>query len=121
MIMLVKLLGIVIVILTVTFIVKPEIMKQYMAFWKDKKKLYMGGGISILLGILLLLAAPQCTLPLVVTIVGIWAVVKGILIFALGPQKMISWMDTLSGKPVGILRLLVSISLAIGILLIYSA
>ena len=119
--MLVKLLGVVIVILTVSFIVKPELIKQYMAFWKDKKRLNMGGGISILLGILLLLAASQCTLPLVVTIGGIWAFIKGILIFVLGPQKMISWMDTLASKPVGVLRLLISISLAVGILLIYSA
>ena len=122
MVILVKFLGIFIVIMAASYIVKPEIMKQYLAFWtKDNSRIYAGGLLAILIGIVLLIGASQCALPTIVVIIGILSLVKGVVLFTPANQKLMSWANNLMKKPLTVQRLIALMSLTVGILLISAA
>ena len=121
MLILVKLLGIVIVAMGVIFLINPTAFKQYVAFWRQRKSLLIGGILSLLFGVVLLLAASECRLAGVIIVFGIWAIIKGILLFTLGQKRINAYLNWWIEKPFSIVRLLGLIALAFGALLIYSA
>lgn len=121
MVILVKLFGLIIVVLGVIFMIRPDAMKKYIAFWVKGKRLYAGGILSILIGIIALLAASQCKLVWFVVLIGILALIKGVLLFALGPEKWISKLNWWTTRSPAFLRLYSLMPITIGILLIYSA
>ena len=120
MAILVRLLGIAIVVVGVVFLVSPKLLKQYIAFWRGQKRLYIGGILSLLFGIIFLLAASQCKLAGVIIIFGIWGIVKGVLLFALGQKRLNAYLDWWLKRSPSVTRLLGLITLAIGALIIYS-
>ena len=121
MAILVKLLGIVLVAFGAVYFAKPDIMKQYIAFWKKGKRLYAGAAASLLIGIILLLAASQCAVSWFVTAFGILALIKGIFLFVLKPEKVMPMMEWWLQKPVAFLRGHAIMAIVIGVLLIYCA
>lgn len=121
MVILVKLLGIVIVVMGFIFLINPTAFKQYAAFWRQRKRLLMGGILSLLFGVILLLAASGCRLRGVIIVFGVWAIIKGILLFTLGQKRLNTYLNWWIEKPLSIIRLLGLIALAMGILLIYAA
>ena len=121
MVVLVKLLGVAMVVLGVIFLTSPRAIKKYMAFWAKGKRAYAGGVLSILIGILLLAVAVQCRVPWFVVLLGIWAVIKGIFLFTLGPEKITSQLKWWAARPLVILRIVALLALTFGTLLICSA
>lgn len=121
MLILVKLFGIVLVALGVIFLINPEVIKKYAAFWTKGKRIYMGGILSLLIGIIFLLVASQTRLTWFVALFGILALIKGILLFVLGPAKIIAMINWWQARPPLVLRLYAFLVLALGVLLIYSA
>ncbi len=118
---LVKLLGIFIVGFGVAYFIKPGIIKQYMAFWKSKKRLYLGAALALLIGIIFLLAASQCKWQGFIVVFGILSIIKGIWLFVISQNKAISILDWWAKRPVGFLRGHAVLAIIIGILLIYAA
>ena len=121
MVILVRLFGIAIVVMGIIFLANPKALKQYMAFWKQQKRLYIGGILSLLFGVIFLLAALQCRLVWVIVIFGIWALIKGVLLLTLGQKRLNAYLDWWLGRPISIARLLGIMALALGVLIIYSA
>ena len=121
MVILVKLFGIAIVVMGGIFLVKPEIMKQYIAFWRQQKSLFIGAILSLLFGVIFLLAAPQCRLTGFIIVFGIWGIIKGVLLLTLGQNKINTYLDWWLKKPISTIRVLGLFALAIGALFSYSA
>ena len=121
MLILVRLIGIVVIGMGIIFLINPKLYKQYIAFWEKGRRLYIGGILGILLGVILLLAASQCRLVGVIVTLGIITLAKGILILALGPERMKSMLRWWQRRPLLVLRLLTPIAIAVGALLLYSA
>jgi len=121
MVLLVKLLGIVIVVFCAVFISKPEAIKKYFDFWMKGSRFKVGAIISAAIGILLLRASRLCSIGWIVAVIGIISIAKGVMLWSLGPQKMQKKVGAIMKLPAQKQRLLMLISLAIGILLIYSA
>jgi len=121
MLIFVKLFGVVIACMGIIFLINPKALKQYISFWKQGKRLRMGGIISIPFGIVLLIAAPQCRLTGFITVLGIWSIIKGVLLLTLSQKKMNAYLDWWLKKPILVIRFLFIIMLAFGLLLIYSA
>ena len=121
MVALVKFIGIVMVVAGAIYLVQPEVMKKVMFFWIKGKWIYLGGVLSILIGIIFLLVARRCTLPGFVFLMGILSLIKGAVAFALGPKKIVPLIEKLSEGSLATLRILAAISLGLGVLLIYSA
>jgi len=121
MVMLVRLFGILIVFIGFLFLINTQSFKQYILFWKQGKRLQIGGVVAILFGALFLAAAPQCRIVWVITILGIWSVIKGILLFVLNQKKLYSYIDWWQGTSALVTRILAVIAIVFGALLIYSA
>lgn len=121
MVMLVKFLGTIIVVFGVVYLLNPNIIKPYIAFWKRGKRLYMGGALSLLIGIILLLAAPQCRINWFIAAFGILALIKGVALLVIKQEKAVSMINWWAERPVGFLRGHALFALAVGALLIYCA
>ncbi len=121
MVALIKLFGIVIVIMGVAFMLRPELLKQYLLFWTQNKKLYLGAIISAVAGAVLLSGAPQCRIAWIVTVAGIWGILKGVLILILGKEKMISTIKWWHKRPAKTVRAMATGAVAIGSLIIFAA
>jgi len=120
MVALVKFLGIFIACFGAAYFINPGMIKQYMAFWKKGKRLYMGGALSLLIGIILLLAASQCRWRGLIVAFGILSVAKGIWLVITPPEKLISMLDWWAKRPITFLRVHALFAVIIGVLLIYS-
>ena len=119
MVMLVKLLGVVIVVMGLIFGIKPEIFQRYVKFWNSRKRIVAGGFISLLFGIIFLLAASSCRVPAVIIIFGIWAIIKGIILFVITEKKLNAYLEWWLKKPLSVIRIVGIISLVFGILIIW--
>jgi len=121
MAMLIRLLGAVVVVMGLIFGIKPEIFQKYVKFWNSRKRIVIGGIISFLFGVVFLLSASRCRVPAVITILGIWAIIKGIILFVLKERRLSTYLEWWSKKPLSVMRLIGIISLAFGILVIWCA
>ncbi|MBN2121201.1 MAG: hypothetical protein JW734_09150 [Candidatus Omnitrophica bacterium] len=120
MVGLVKLMGIIMVGYGIAYLVKPSVARKIIRFWEKKKRLYWGGVLSILIGIVFLMAAPYCGVSWYVILMGILALVKGVVIFVAKDKEILSWMDKVAKLEAKNLRLLSLITVGLGVLLIYS-
>lgn len=118
--MVVKLIGVLVVVLSIVFLLNPKALRQYFAICQKGKKLYVGAVIRVLVGLLLLLGASQCRLPGIIIAFGILAIVKAGLIFVLGLDKIKSMLKSWQEKPDLILRLMSFLTIFIGALILYS-
>ena len=116
----VKLIGILMVALGVIFFIKPNTIKKAADFFAKESRLYIGSVLNIFVGIMLIGAASQCAVSWIVALFGILCLVKGVLIFVLGKQKIKSLLDMATKKPNNTLRLLSIVHFFLGVLLIYS-
>lgn len=121
MVGIVKLVGILVVVMGAIFLVKPATIKKITRFWLKDKRLYVGAVLNIFIGIILLVTASKCAIPWIVVIIGIWSLLKGMLLFVMGPKKISSLLDGLVQKPVNTLRIFAVIALCVGVLIIYAA
>lgn len=118
MIFLAKLIALFVIILGILFLINPKYIKSYIAYWE--KRIYALGAIRLLLGIILIAAAPQCRWSGMVLFLGILIFVGGILIFTLGKDKMQAWINWWNEKPPHVMRLLFMTTIGFGLLLLYS-
>ena len=121
MVILARLIGIIFMAAGIIILLRPEALKQLLAFMAEEKRVYIIGCARIVVGTILLIAAPQCKITWVVAAIGVVAVVLGILIFVLGAEKIKGIIKMWQGKPTMTARLLSLAPIIIGILLISCA
>ena len=121
MVIFVKIVGILILVLSIMGIIYPDAMKKVALFFVEGKRLYIVGVIRIIIGICLLLAASQAKIPIIILILGIIILVAGIFCFLIGPEKMKPKINAIMEKSANIRRLLAVIAFIIGALMVYSA
>ncbi len=121
MLIAVRVVGVLIVGMGVAFLLKPKLYKQYVAFWQPGKRLYLGAILAILIGVVFLLAATQCRLVGFIIGLGILCLVKGVMLFTLGREKIESILKWYQARSLLVLRFIGLIAIAFGALLIYSA
>ena len=114
-------LGIIFVLISVIYQLKPGVMKSMMEFFKQGKRLYFAGGIRFVLAITFLLGARECDITWVIVVLGILFMIGGLLIFMLGLERLKSIIDWWQKQPVLFLRLIALIVLAVGAIVIYCA
>lgn len=119
MVIVVKLFGLIIAVFGVIYLLKPNIMKNYAAFWGIGKRIYAGAALAFIFGVIFLLAAPQSAATGLVTALGILSVIKGILLSVLKPEKGIAMINWWVERPLGFLRIHALFALVLGLLLIY--
>ena len=117
----VRIIGVVFVFITIIYLLKPDIMKRLMEFFKQGRRIYFAALVRFALAIVFLFAARQCRWFLVIFAFGVLFIISGSLIFILGPEKVKSYINWWQKRPPLLLRVMALIGLAIGALIIYSA
>ena len=91
-----------------------------MGFWRPIKRIYLGGALSLVLGIVFLLAASQCRWREFIIAFGILLLARGIFVLVIGQKKVISVLDWWTKRPITFLRGYAVFAITLGVLLIYS-
>ena len=121
MVALVKFFGLIITIMGIVFMLSSDALKKYIGFWRGRKRLIQGGVLSLVFGVVFLLAAPQCRLRGLVTVFGIWAIIKGMLLFTIPQEKINAYFDWWMKKPDSFIRFFGIFAIVLGVLFIYAA
>ncbi len=114
-------LGIVFAVVGIVYFLKPNVMKWLMEFFKKGKRIYFSGLIRFTLAIVFFVGARECKHPWVIFAFGLLFIIGGLLVFALGPEKIRRILEWYQKQPVLIFRVIAVIVLAIGLIIIFSA
>ena len=117
----VKIIGIVFVFIAVVYLLRPDILKYLMEFFKKGRRIYFAGLLRFVLAVVFLLAANDCRIPWVIITFGILFIISGLLVFTLGLEKLKAMINWCQKQPALILRFIAIIALAIGAVIIYCA
>lgn len=120
MLFLAKTIGILILVSGVIFLINPKLMNPYIAFWEKGNRYYFGGVIRIVFGAILLFAASDSSIPVILVILGLLMLAGGIALFVMGLekfQKIIVWWKKQTET---FIRVWCGVVIAIGALIIYA-
>jgi len=117
----VQCLGVVKLLLRIVYLLKPDVMKWLMRFFKQGRRMYFAAVLRLVLAVIFLFAAHECDISWVIVTFGIIFIISALLIFALGAKRVKSILDWYQKQPALIFRVIALIVLAIGAIIIYSA
>ena len=117
----IKIIGILFVCIAVVYLIKPDVMKRLMEFFKQGKRLYFAGLIRFVLAVVFLLAARECKLFWVIFAFGILFIISGLLVFVIPLEKIKSYIGWWQKQSLILLRFLALLTLVIGAIIIYCA
>ncbi|MDD5439421.1 MAG: hypothetical protein PHS37_04465 [Candidatus Omnitrophica bacterium] len=121
MVFLVKLAGIAVCSVGVICFLKDALLTKALKFWQGKDKLRLLGLVRIVVGTLLIAASQGCQVPLVILLIGITAVVVGVLTIVRGvasAETVLSWWNK---RDMQTRRLVAIFIFLIGALIIFAA
>jgi uncharacterized protein YjeT (DUF2065 family) len=117
----IKIVGVLIILLGLLYIVKPQTMKSLLEFFKKGNRIYFAGLLRLVLAAVFLISATECHIPWVIIALGVLMMLGGLLVFVLGPNKIRPILEWWQRQSVILLRVLALIALAMGALVIYAA
>jgi len=117
----IKSLGMLFALMGIAYLLRPDIIKKLMGFFKKGKRIYLAGLIRFALAIVFLVAARECRYFWIIFASGIIFLVGGLLIFMLGPDKIRRIFDWYQNQPTLIFRVIAVVVLAFGAIIIFSA
>ena len=85
----VKIIGIIITLLGLVILISPATARVWLKSWGTGKLPALGVLINFLIGIFLIVFANECTIVWIPLFVGILSVVKGLVLSAYGPKRLI--------------------------------
>ncbi|MBL7187033.1 MAG: hypothetical protein ISS70_12000 [Phycisphaerae bacterium] len=117
----IKSVGIIITLMGVVYLLRPDLIKQLMNFFKKSRRIYLPGLLRLALAVVFFLGASECRYFWVIFASGMIFLTGGLLIFMLGPEKIRRMLDWYQEQPILIFRVIALIVLAFGAIIIYSA
>ncbi len=117
----IKSLGMLFTLMGIAYLLRPNIIKKLMGFFKKGKRIYFAGLIRFALAVVFFVAARECRYFWIIFASGIIFLTGGLLIFMLGPEKIRRILDWYEQQPALIFRVIALIVLAFGAIIIFSA
>ena len=117
----IKSLGMLFTLMGIVYLLRPDIIKKLMGFFKKGKRIYFAGLIRFVLAVVFLVAARECRYPWIIFASGIIFLMGGLLIFLLGPERIRRIFDWYEQQPAIIFQVIALVVLAFGIIIIFSA
>jgi len=121
LVIVIKSLGILFVLLGVAYLLRSDIIKGLMAFFKKGRRIYFAGVLRFALAVVFLTAAAECRIPVVIGALGIIFLLSGALIFLLGPERIRAILDWYEQQPVAIFNFIATVVVFVGAVIIFSA
>lgn len=110
----VALFGAFVVVIGVTGLVSPPRLAAFVGRWRSQMGLTFAAGIRLLLGIALLLAAPDSRAPLYLQVFGGLALVAAVALPLLGQRRFDALIDWWVAQAPATVRLWCLVALAVG-------
>ncbi|MHC4204460.1 MAG: hypothetical protein ACYSTT_07395 [Planctomycetota bacterium] len=117
----IKSLGMLFTLMGIVYLLRPDIIKKLMGFFKKGKRIYFAGLIRFVLAVVFLVAARECRYPWIIFASGIIFLMGGLLIFLLGPERIRRIFDWYEQQPAIIFQVIALVVLVFGIIIIFSA
>jgi hypothetical protein len=117
----IKSIGILIALMGIVYLIRPDIIKKLMNFFRKGKRIYFSGVLRLALSVVFLVGARECRYFTIIFASGIIFLAGVILIFLLGPEKIRKILDWYQEQPVLIFRIIAVIVLVFGVIIILSA
>jgi hypothetical protein len=96
------------------------LMRLVNSVWRSERGVYLAVAIRLILGVVLIVAAPSCRFPGVVRIIGIVSVVAALIIPFLGFERLRAIVDWWLSRPHGFVRAWALLAMALGGFLVYA-
>lgn len=116
LVLLAKLIGLVVAGFGLTIFASPKFTQKVFAFMREGKRIYWGGVVRCLVGLILLLSVSTSVLPVATVAVGLILFLSGIIVFACDLEKLKNLLNHYSELPVLVIRLLGLVAACFGIL-----
>ena len=120
-VLVIKSLGILFTLMGIAYLLRPEIIKKLMGFFKKGKRIYFPGLVRFVLAVVFLIAARECRYSLIIIASGLIFLTGGLLIFILGPKKIRRIFDWYEQQPDIIFQVIAVVVLVFGMIVIFSA
>ena len=117
----IKSFGMLFALMGIAYLLRPDIIKKLMGFFKKGKRIYFAGLIRFALAVVFFVAARECRYPWIIFASGIIFLISGLLIFMLGPEKIRRILDWYQDQPALIFRIIALVVLIFGVIIILSA
>ena len=112
--------GALIVLEAAVLVVRPDMYKKFVKFLTRDKLLYIPAAVAIVVGIVFLIFARECSIPWLIIVFGLIAAIKGVSIFVVKLDTLKETLNWLSERSNLSLRLLGILALVIGALILYA-
>jgi hypothetical protein len=117
-------LGIAFVFVGMLHLIRPDVSKRIIEFFKKGKRIYFAGLIRFTLAVIFLLGARDCRSEWgkwVIAGFGILFLISGLVVFMLGPKRLIPVLDWYQRQSSVVIRVIAVIILAVAVVIIRSA
>jgi hypothetical protein len=118
---LIKALGIFFVLIGIVYLLKPDIVKLLIEFFKKGNRIYIAGLVRLILAVIFLVGARECRHFLVIFGFGIILLLSALLIFVLGPKKLAPIFQWYQRQSIIFYRVISVIVVIVGAVIIFAA
>ena len=120
-VLVIKSLGILFALMGIAYLLRPDIIKKLMIFFKKGNRIYFAGMVRFALAIVFFVGARECRYFWIIFACGIIFLLSGLLIFMLGPEKIRRMFNWYQNQPNLFFRVIAVIVLIFGAIVILSA
>ncbi len=120
-VIIIKLLGIVVALMGVAYLLRPEIIKRLMGFFKKGNRMYFPGLVRLALAVVFFVGARECRCFWSIFGLGVLFLLSGLLIFVLGPAKIRALLEWYQKQPLVVFRVIAVVVTAVGVVIVFSA
>ena len=117
----IKSLGIVLALVAVVYMLRPDIAKKLMIFFQKGRRIYIDGIINFSLAVVFFAGARQCRYPWIIFVCGIIFLVESLLIFGLGIKEINFILDWSLEQSDGTFQFIGLLIGAMGAIVVFSA
>ena len=117
----IKSLGIILALIAIVYMLRPDIAKRLVTFFQKGGRIYFDGVINLALAVVFFIGARECRYPVVIYICGVVFMAEGLLIFSFGPEKTVPILEWSREQSEGLFQFMGLILGTIGVATFLSA
>jgi hypothetical protein len=120
MALIVLLFGLLAAAIGVAGLVQPRCIVAIAQLWQGSTRFWIAILVRLVLGIVFLVVAPACRLPLLVQVIGAISIVAAVVILVLGQRRLDEFIEWWLTRPPAVIRCSAAFALAFGLLMIWA-
>ncbi len=120
MAVLVSIVGALAAVVGLMGLANPKVIVNLVKYCEGPMRFRLAVGVRLVMGVVFLIAAPACRLPVVVQVLGVIAIVAAFVLLIVGQKRLDTFITWWLSRPPAVVRVAALFALAFGALLIYA-